>query len=487
MELHRILGYINAKIIRNFINRGSMTNTQNYRGLAWVAAMALFMQSLDATILNTALPAMAQDLHKPAFEMQMAIIAYSLSVALFIPLTAWAAAKFGTLTVFRAAVATFVLGSIGCAMAPNLNALILARIVQGIGGAFMMPVARLAIIQVVPKQQLLNAWNLMATAGLIGPILGPILGGWLVINATWHWIFLINIPIGLLGILAAGRVMDNNKGSAEKLDWTGFLLFSLSLVGLTLGLDLFGESERNELLTYGSVAIGLGLMIVYCFYAKGNEKAILPLSLFNTRTFSLGIIANIFIRLSSSGVPFLLPLMFQLSFGYSAEMSGWLLAPIALMSVIFKTLIGRILNRIGYRNTLIFSSILMAGSVAAMAWLNEQTPLVWVVLNLMWYGACMSMIFTAVNTLAVGDLEPNQAGAGSTVLSIVQQLGIGFGIAVSSIILNAYRQTIGNEGEMLQQSFSYTFLTSTIFALLLIFTVMKLHKTDGDHLRKVRK
>jgi len=279
----------------------------------------------------------------------------------------WVAAKFGTLIVFRSAVATFVLGSIGCAFAPNLNALVLARVVQGIGGAFMMPVARLAIIQVVPKQQLLNAWNLMATAGLVGPILGPILGGWLVMNASWHWIFLINIPIGLLGIIASGQIMSNTKGKAIKLDWTGFLLFSLSLVGLTLGLDLLGESEHNKMLTYSTLAIGIILLLGYGFYANNNEKAILPLSLFRTRTFNLGIIANTFIRLSSSGVPFLLPLMFQLSFGYSAEMSDWLLAPIALMSVIFKTLVGRILNCLGYKTTLLISSMLMAGSVVSMA------------------------------------------------------------------------------------------------------------------------
>ncbi|OOF37398.1 MDR family MFS transporter [Rodentibacter heidelbergensis] len=461
-----------------------MTESNNYRGLAWVAAMALFMQSLDATILNTALPAIAADLHEPAFEMQMAIIAYSLAVALFIPLTAWAAAKFGTGRVFRTAVFTFVLGSVACAAAPNLESLILARVLQGIGGAFMMPVARLAIIQTVPKQQLLNAWNLMATAGLIGPILGPILGGWLVIHATWHWIFLINIPIGLLGIWTAGLVMDNLKGEEEKLDWTGFLLFALGLVGLTLGLDLLGERRQNLWAAYGSLMFGVGLLALYVKYAKGNERAILPLSLFHTRTFRLSILANVFIRLSASGIPFLLPLMFQLSFGYSAETSGWLLAPIALMSVLFKTLVGRILNKWGYKTTLISSALLMALGIVSMAWLNNQTSLGWIVFNLMWYGACMSMIFTAVNTLTVGDLTQQQAGVGSTVLSIVQQVGIGFGIAVSSMILNCYRQFWGHEGEGLQQAFSATFLTSSLFALALVFTLAKLHKTDGDHLRK---
>ena len=191
------------------VEKDAVIERQHYKGLAWVASMALFMQSLDATILNTALPTIATDLQTPVFEMQMAIIAYSLAVALFIPLTAWAAAKFGTLTVFRSAVFTFVFGSVACAMATSLETLVLARILQGIGGAFMMPVARLAIIQTVPKNQLIKAWNLMATAGLIGPILGPILGGWLVVHTSWHWIFLINIPIGMLGFWAAAKVMGN--------------------------------------------------------------------------------------------------------------------------------------------------------------------------------------------------------------------------------------------------------------------------------------
>lgn len=461
-----------------------MTNTKNYRGLAWVAAMALFMQSLDATILNTALPAISADLHEPAVEMQMAVISYSLAVALFIPLTAWVADKFGTLKVFRTAVFIFALGSLLCAMSPTLNTLVLARLLQGLGGAFMMPVARLAIIQTVPKNQLLNAWNLMATAGLVGPILGPILGGWLVTNASWHWIFLINLPISLLGIFFAGFVMSDIKEPTKKLDWTGFLLFAIGLTGLTLGLDLMGESRGHPEVTYGALGIGIALLLGYVLYAKKNEQAILPLSLFHTRTFKLGMSANMLIRLSSSAVPFLLPLMFQLAFGYSAEMSGWLLAPIALMSVIFKTLIGRILNRFGYKNTLIAASLAMMFSIICMAFLDKSTPMVWIVLNLMWYGACMSMIFTAVNTLAVGDLSQAQSGAGSTLLSIVQQVGIGFGIAVSSIILALYRHHIGNEGEALQTAFSYTFLTSSLFAILLIWVLCYLNKTDGDNLRK---
>lgn len=464
-----------------------MGEAKDYRGLAWVAAMALFMQSLDATILNTALPTIALDLHEPAVEMQMAVIAYSLAVALFIPLTAWAADRFGTLRVFRAAVFTFALGSLCCAFSQTLNQLVLARVLQGLGGAFMMPVARLAILQNVPKKQLINAWNLMATAGLIGPILGPILGGWLVTHTGWHWIFLINIPISLVGLWAAGLVMSDSKQQDVRLDWYGFLLFACGLTGLTFGLDLMGESRASPWLTYGALFSGIALLVAYGLYAKGRPQAILPLSLFDVRTFRLGISANMLIRLSGSSVPFLLPLMFQLSFGYNAEMSGWLLAPIALMSVIFKTIIGGILNRFGYKTTLIAASAGMTVSIIGMALLDDSTPLVWIVVNLMAYGACMSMIFTSINTLTVGDLSAEQSGAGSTLLSIVQQVGIGFGIAVSSIILLLYRNVIGNQGEALQQAFSYTFLTSSVFALLLIWVLCYLRRNDGDGLRKKHK
>ena len=457
---------------------------QSYKGLAWVAAMALFMQSLDATILNTALPAIGQDLHVPAFEMQLAIIAYSLAVALFIPLTAWAAEKFGTLSVFRTAVLTFVIGSIACACSSSVEMLVLSRVLQGLGGAFMMPVSRLAIIQNVPKNQLINAWNLMATAGLAGPIIGPILGGWLVTYASWHWIFLINIPIGVLGVVFSGRVMSNQRGIAAKLDWSGFLLFALGLVGLTLGLDLFSESRHDVNIAYVAFALGVALMLGYYFYAKTHEKAILPLSLFNTRTFRVGIMANMLIRLSGSGVPFLLPLLFQLALGYSAEASGWLLAPVALMSVIFKSVSEPILSRFGYKKSLIWSAILMGASIFAMGFLNKESSITWIVLNLMWYGACMSMIFTAINTLSVGDLTNEQAGAGSTVLSIVQQVGIGFGIAVSSIILTVSRHLVGEQGEQLQRAFSYTFFCSVIFALLLVWVLSKLHSNDGEQLHK---
>ncbi|PJG82187.1 DHA2 family efflux MFS transporter permease subunit [Caviibacterium pharyngocola] len=460
-----------------------MNEHKTYRGLAWIAAVAFFMQTLDATILNTALPAISRSLHESPLEMQLAIISYALSVALFIPLSGWLADKHGTLKIFRLAIGIFVLGSIACACANSLNTLVVARVIQGFGGALMMPVARLAIIRNVPKLELLNAWNTMAMAGLIGPILGPILGGWLVTYATWHWIFLINIPIGLLGMFIAGLYMPNSKGVARKLDWIGFILFAGGLVGLTLGLDLIAENVTPNDIAFLIFIVGIIFLALYYVYARRCAQPLLPLSLFHIRTFRIGFIANLFIRLCGSGIPFLLPLMFQIIFGYGADLAGWLMAPIALSSVIVKTFIGKVLNKLGYKKTLLTASFGMSLVIALMSLLHKDTPIWQIIPLLMAYGACMSMIFTSVNTLTVSDLSDQLASAGSTMLSVIQQVGIGVGIAVSSVLLGLYRSAQGDSGERLQQAFSYTFLTSTIFGVILLLVLSRLHARDGEHLQ----
>lgn len=448
----------------------------NYRPLSWIAASALFMQSLDATILNTALPAVSQDLNASPLNMQLAIISYSLTVALFIPLTGWTADKYGTKRVFCYAVIGFVLGSIACACSYSVETLVLARILQGLGGAMMMPVARLAILQNVPKNQLIAAWNAMAMAGLIGPVVGPILGGWLVTNTSWHWIFLINIPIGVLGIFFANRYMPDTKGEPTRLDWTGFLLFAGGLVGLTLGLDLIAEPIAQLWQTYCIFGAGIIFLFIYGGYAYWRQDLVLlPLRLFRTRTFCVGMLANLFIRLCSSGIPFLLPLLFQVVFNYNAEQAGWMLAPIALSSVFAKSWVGKLLRRFGYKKTLLASSFSMGIAIALMSQLSHATP-VWQILALLaWYGSCMSIIFTAINTLTICDLCEQTTSSGSTYLSIMQQVGIGIGIAVASIILNNYRHFELS----LAQSFSYTFLSCSLFSLFLILVLSTLKAKDG--------
>lgn len=463
------------------------SKVDNYRPLAWIAAIAFFMQSLDATILNTALPAISASLGESALEMQMAVISYSLTVAAIIPLSGWMADRFGTLRVFQFSVFIFGLGSLACAMSSNLTMLIASRVLQGVGGALMMPVARLAIIRNVQKTHLISAWNLMATAGLIGPILGPILGGWFVTNMTWHWIFFINIPIALLGIIIANKYMMNSYGELSRLDWMGFLLFASGLVALTFGLDVIAEDIAQKESAFSLIGGGVGLLVIYVFYASRIGNALIPLSLWKVRTFSLGMLGNLFVRMAGSGVPFLLPLMLQIAFHYDAQTAGFMIAPIALSSILVKRIATSLLHKFGYKKMLIADAIFMAGAIATMSLLNESTSLWLYVPVVMWYGACMSLMFTAVNTLTISELSDKQASAGSTVLSMMQQVGIGLGIAVSSVILALWRAHLGNEQADLANAFSHTFLISSCFGVILAFIMSFLHKNDGDNLRQKTK
>ncbi|MGL6296447.1 MAG: MFS transporter, partial [Plesiomonas sp.] len=234
-----------------------MTPPRSMAGLPWIAAMALFMQTLDATILNTALPAMAASLQRSPIAMQSAIISYTLTVALLIPISGWMADRFGTKRVFLTAVSLFILGSLSCAMSGNLGMLIGSRILQGVGGAMMMPVARLALIRAYPREQLLPVLNFVTMPGLVGPVLGPLLGGWLVTYTSWHWIFLINLPIGLLGLWYAKRCMPDIRMPTHRLDWRGFLFFGLGLVLITLGMELFGENSLGHGIAYAILGSGI--------------------------------------------------------------------------------------------------------------------------------------------------------------------------------------------------------------------------------------
>lgn len=444
--------------------------------------MALFMQSLDATILNTALPAISRSLHQSPLEMELAIISYALTVAAVIPLSGWIADRFGTLFTFRGAVFIFTLGSLACALSADLDTLVASRILQGVGGALMLPVARLAIIRNVAKSQLIVAWNLMAMAGLIGPVLGPILGGWIVTHTSWPWIFLINIPIGIIGMTVVGKYMTNNYGNVGKLDWLGFLLFAAGLVTTTYGLDVIAENLANKSKAITLISIGALLLASYGLYALRVNNPLIPLSLLRFRTFNLGILGNLFIRISGSGVPFLLPLMWQVAFNFDAQTAGFMLAPIAISSILAKSFATKILYRFGYRNSLVVNAILMAAAIAAMSRFTQDTPLWLYVPIMMWYGCCMSLMFTAVNTLTVCDLPDHLAGSGSTVLSMMQQLGIGVGIAISSVILALFREHFGQTDD-LASAFSHTFLVSSLFAVGLACIMACLHPEDGNNLR----
>ncbi|EMY5616988.1 multidrug transporter subunit MdtD [Providencia stuartii] len=458
-----------------------LKTAKSMSGLPWIAAMAFFMQALDATILNTALPDIAKSLHHSPLAMQSAIVSYTLTVALLIPVSGWFADRFGTRRIFIIAVSLFSFGSLLCALSPSLTFLVTSRVIQGIGGAMMMPVARLALIRAYPRSELLPILNFVTIPGLVGPILGPLLGGVLVTYATWHWIFIINIPIGILGILYALKSMPDFKMPKRKFDVLGFILFGFGLVMLSVSLDLFGDKSLPGYIPASIVLGGFVCLFLYVFHARRIKHAIIPLNLFKTRTFSIGISGNIATRLGTGSIPFLMPLMLQVGFGYEAVIAGMMMAPMAIGSIIAKSAVTRILTRFGYRKTLFTVTVIISFMIAQFSLQTPTMSIYLLVIPLFVLGMIMSTQFTAMNTICLADLTDNNASAGNSMLAVTQQLSISFGIAVSAAILSFYE---GLPHGNTVDNFHYTFITIGAITLLSAFVFLLLKKSDGQNLIK---
>ncbi len=456
-------------------------STRSMAGLPWIAAMAFFMQALDATILNTALPDIARSLNRSPLAMQSAIISYTLTVAMLIPVSGWLADRFGTRRIFIIAVSLFTLGSLACALSASLNQLVIFRIIQGIGGAMMMPVARLALLRAYPRSELLPILNFVTIPGLIGPVVGPLLGGILVTWASWHWIFLINIPIGFFGLIYARKYMPNFTTPIKKFDMRGFLLFGIGLVLISSGLELFGEHVIESYIGVLAIIGGILLILSYIYHARRATSPLIPLPLFKTRTFSIGIIGNVTSRLGTGCVPFLMPLMLQVGFGYSALIAGCMMVPTALGALAAKSTVTKVLRQFGYRKTLFSITVLLGIMIAQFSLQSPGNALWLLVLPLFVLGMAMSTQFTAMNTITLADLSDEHASSGNSVLAVTQQLSISFGVAVSAAVLLAFK---GNESLDTVEQFHYTFLSMGGVTLLSSLVFLALHPKDGRHLIK---
>ncbi|MFC0141491.1 multidrug transporter subunit MdtD [Erwinia mallotivora] len=453
-------------------------SARSMAGLPWIAAMAFFMQALDATILNTALPAIANSLNRSPLAMQSAVISYTLTVAMLIPVSGWLADRFGTRKIFIIAVSLFTLGSLACALSGSLAILVVFRVVQGIGGAMMMPVARLALLRAYPRSELLPVLNFVTMPGLIGPVLGPMLGGVLVTWATWHWIFLINIPMGVMGIIYARKYMPDFTTPRRRFDLPGFLLFGFGLVLLSSGIELFGEKIVSTSIALGVTAGGILLLLIYIVHARHHAAPLIPLPMFKTRTFSVGILGNIASRLGTGCVPFLMPLMLQIGFGYSAILAGCMMAPTAVGSLLAKSTVTQVLRWLGYRKTLVWISVIIGALIASFALQTPAMGLPVLLLPLFILGMAMSTQFTAMNTITLADLNESNASSGNSMLAVTQQLAISFGVAVSAAVLRFYE----NFDASTVQQFHATFLTMGVVTAISGLVFMLLKPGDGRHL-----
>ncbi|MDL2285223.1 multidrug transporter subunit MdtD [Desulfovibrio sp. OttesenSCG-928-F07] len=453
-------------------------NPQTKRLVLWLVATAFFMQMLDSTILNTALPVIATELGASPLRMQMVIISYVLTVALLIPSTGWLADRFGVRRVFFGAIFIFSLGSLLCAVSNSLHGLIAARVVQGVGGAVMAPVGRLAILRIVPRNELIGAMSFISIPGLIGPLLGPTVGGLLVQYASWHWIFIINIPVGILGCILTLRYMPQlTVSKVFRFDWAGFVLLGLAIVSFTIGIEGLSELHFAPLI-YRSLFAGAALSFaIYIFYAKRAAHPLFDLSIFKNRAFSVGIAGNLVSRLGSSAMPFLTPLFLQLGMGFSPAKAGLTMIPMSAGAILSKIFVSRVVKKLGYRrllvcNTLILGSLLMSFSLIP---LYSNYPLL--LLHLTIFGIINSTQFSIMNTTTLMDLSVYQGSTGNSILSMVMQISISMGVSIGAALLAFYLANTGAATTGLEnapKAFRYTFLSIGWFSVCssIIFSFM---------------
>ena len=450
--------------------------------LPLILATAIFMQMLDSTILNTSLPSIAKDLNESPLNMQNAIISYVLTLALFMPVSGFLADKFGTKKVFIISLILFSLGSLLCSLSPNLTVLVVSRVIQGIGGSLMTPVGKLALIKTFDKSELLKAMNFAIIPALIGPVLGPLIGGYMVDYLSWHWIFLINLPIGILGIVLSVKCMPNYFSKIIDFDFKGFLFFAAASLLLSISLEWMGNAKN---ITPVLLVFLMGFIFIYLYYrhAKKEENPIFPLELFMVRTFRVGFLGNLATRLGISSIPLLIPLMIQIAYGQSAVVSGWIVAPMAITAMFGKSAVIKILNRFGYRKTLMFNTFLIGTLICLMAIPGINTSIYWFIPLILVLGFFNSIQFTSMNTISISDLRDSHTSSGNSLISVNQQIAIGFGIAFGLIILKLFEGDTQLIKGNIHNAFRYTFLVMGILTILSGFVFRRLHFRDGDNMK----
>ncbi len=450
--------------------------------LPLILATSIFMQMLDSTILNTSITAIAKDLNESPLDMQNAIISYVLTLALFMPVSGFLSDKFGTKKVFMFALLLFSVGSLFCSLSQNLTHLVFSRVIQGIGGSLMTPVGKLALIKTFPKKELLKAMNFAIIPALIGPVLGPLVGGYMVDYLSWHWIFLINIPFGIIGILLSLKYMPDYKSPIIDFDLKGFLIFAAASLLLSISLELFGNTVQ---LTSVLLILMSGLMMLYWYYrhALTDNNPIFPLNLFQVRTFRVGIIGNLATRLGFSSIPLLLPMMIQIAYGQSAVTSGWIVAPMALTAMFGKSAVIKILNTYGYRKTLMVNTFIIGALICALAIPSIHTSIYWYIPIISVLGFFNSIQFTSMNSISIADLRNYHTSSGNSLVSVNQQLAIGFGIAFGLLVLKIFQGDVKLIHNEIHNAFRYTFLVVGFLTILSGLVFRRLHDKDGDNLK----
>ena len=440
------------------------------------------MEQLDSTIVNTAVPAMAASLQVSPLSLKGVVASYILSLAVGIPVSGWMADRFGTRRVFAAAVALFTLASVLCGLSVNVPMLVAARILQGIGAAMMMPVGRLSIIRTFPKSELLVAMNFVVIPALIGPLLGPTIGGLIVHWLSWRDIFFVNVPVGMAALWLIHRYMPDYRGEAQgAFDVVGFVLFGTGTALLSWLLEVFGEHRMDGASASALGLVALSLLAAYVVHARHTAFPLLRISLLRVRTFRISVLGGFVTRLGLGGMPFLLPLLYQVGIGMSAWQSGLLMMPAAAAAMVMKFITTRVLARFGYRQVLIVNTVLIGVTISLFSLIAADTPLWQIVVLGLAQGFFNSLQFTSMNSMAYSDIEPRDSSMASTMGSSLQQLSMSFGLACGSLVTAWYLGGVPQTDHLaVTAALHHAFLTLGAITLLSSLSFWALKPSDGS-------
>ena len=453
------------------------------RYLPWLVAVALFMENLDATIVNTAVPTMAASLHVAPLSLKGVLTSYTLSLAVFIPVSGWMADRFGTRQVFKLAIALFMLGSLLCGVAPNVPMLVASRILQGAGGAMMTPVGRLALVRTFPRSEILTAMNYVVIPALIGPLLGPFTGGLIVHWLHWRVIFFLNLPFGVAGLWMVRRHMPDFRDPASPpLDRLGFLLFGTGVALLSYVLEVFGE-HTLPLDAIGFMLAGaLVLLAVYAWHAQQVTAPVLKLGMFRIRTFAISVAGGFFTRLGIGGMPFLLPLLYQIGLGYPAWQAGLLTMPQAAAAITMKVCSKWILARFGYRRVLIANTVLLGLNITLFTLIGPGSPITAILALSFSQGFFASLQFTSMNSLTYADVADRDASKASSIASTGQQMSLSFGVAFASLLAAWFLGHVDqHDPAQTIPALHKAFVAMGAFTVLSSLMFWRLTPTDGDN------
>ena len=444
-----------------------------------IVACALFMQNLDSTVIATALPSIAAALDEDPLRLNLAITSYLLSLAVFIPLSGWMADRFGARPVFCWAIAVFTLGSAGCGMAHSLPELIAARILQGMGGAMMVPVGRLVLLRTVAKADLVRALAFLSVPALLGPVLGPPLGGFIVTYSSWRWIFYINLPIGVLGIvLGLLFIADLRERDPGPLDFRGFVLAGVGLAGLTFGLEAVGRGALPVTVVGGLIVGGAICATLYVLHARHAAYPIVDLALMRIPTFWASIVGGSVFRIGIGALPFLLPMMLQVGFGMNALGSGLLTFASAAGAMTMRLTATPVIRLMGFRRVLVVNSVASSLFLGVYALFAPSTPHSVIFIMLLIGGFFRSLQFTCVNTLAYADVEPALMSRATSLASMAQQLSVSFGVGISALLLHLTLLLRGG-APLSASDFPFTFLAVGLLSLCSVLFFLPLAPEAG--------